>query len=75
MGGDRPSRLVGEDGCLAAAAGVDVVVVEAFVVAGAEQDQVGEFGLAAGLGGHEVVCLEVAVCGAAGVLAVFGASV
>jgi hypothetical protein len=52
------------------AVGVDVVVVEVFVVAGAEQDEVVEFGLAAVLGGGEVVGFEFALCGAAGVLAV-----
>ena len=52
------------------AAGVDVVVVEEFVVAGAEQDEVVEFGLAAALDGDEVVGFEFAGGGAAGVLAV-----
>jgi hypothetical protein len=40
VGGDCASVAVGEDGVLAVAAGVDVVVVEVFVVAGAEQDEV-----------------------------------
>ena len=50
--------------------GVDVVVVEEFVVAGAEQDEVVELGLAAVLVRDEVVGLEFAGGGAAGVLAV-----
>jgi hypothetical protein len=72
---DHASAVVAEDGCLAASAGVDVVVVQPLVVSRAEQDQVRELGPAAGLGGHDVVCLEVAAIGAARVLAVFGASV
>ena len=52
------------------AAGVDVVVVELFVVAGAEQDEVVELGRAAVLDGDEVVGFEFAAGGAAGVLAV-----
>ena len=55
---------------MAGAAGVDVVVVEVFVVAGAEQDEVVEFGLAAVFGGGEVVGFEFAGGAAAGVLAV-----
>ena len=55
---------------LAVAAGVDVVVVEVFVVAGAEQDEVVELGLAAVFDRGEVVCFELAGGGAAGVLAV-----
>ena len=70
VGGDGASGLILEDGSLAGAAGVDVVVVEVFVVAGAEQDHVGEFGCAAALDGDEVVCFEFAGGGAAGVLAV-----
>jgi hypothetical protein len=70
VGGDRACGCVGEGGLLAGAAGVDVVVVEVFVVAGAEQDQVGELGLPAAFGGGEVVCFEFAGGGAAGVLAV-----
>ena len=65
----RPA-CVGECGVVAGAVGVDVVVVEVFVVAGAEQDEVVEFGLAAVLGGGEVVGFEFAGGGAAGVLAV-----
>ena len=65
----RPAR-VGEGGVVGGAVGVDVVVVEVFVVAGAEQDEVVEFGLAAVLGGGEVVGFEFAGGGAAGVLAV-----
>ena len=57
-------------GCSPCAAGVDVVVVEEFVVAGAEQDEVVELGLAAVLDGDEVVGFEFAGGGAAGVLAV-----
>jgi hypothetical protein len=40
VGGDGASGFVLEDRVLAGAAGVDVVVVEVFVVAGAEQDEV-----------------------------------
>ena len=69
VGGDRASGRVCEGRCVAGAAGVDVVVVEEFVVSVAEQDQVGELGLAAVLVGDEVVCLELAGGGAAGVLA------
>ena len=65
----RPVASV-KAGWLAGAAGVDVVVVEVFVVAGAEQDEVVELGLAAVLGGGEVVGFEFAGGGAAGVLAV-----
>ena len=68
--GDRPSGLVLEDGRLGVAAGVDVVVVKEFVVAGAEQDEVVEFGLAAVLVRDDVVGFEFARGGAAGVLAV-----
>ena len=57
-------------GVLGGAAGADVVVVEELVVAGAEQDEVVELGLAATLDRDEVVCLEFAGRGAAGVLAV-----
>ena len=49
VGGDRASARVGEDGLLAAAAGVDVVVVEMLVVAAAEQDEVVELRRAAPL--------------------------
>jgi hypothetical protein len=52
------------------AGGVDVVVVEVFVVVGAEQDEVVEFGFAAVLDWGEVVCFEFAGGGAGGVLAV-----
>ena len=72
VGGDGASGLVGEGGVVAGAVGVDVVVVESFVVAGAEQDEVVEFGLAAVLDGGEVVGFEFALGGAAGVLAVAG---
>ena len=70
VGGDGACGCVGEGGVLAGAAGVDVVVVEVFVVAGAEQDEVVEFGLAAVFGGGEVVGFEFAGGAAAGVLAV-----
>ena len=70
VGGDRASGCVRESGAFGVAAGVDVVVVEQFVVAGAEQDEVVEFGLAAVLDGGEVVGLEFAGGAAAGVLAV-----
>jgi aspartate oxidase len=70
VGGDRASARVCEDGLLAGAAGVDVVVVEELVVAGAEQDEVVDFGLAAPFDRDEVVRLEFARGGAAGVLAV-----
>jgi hypothetical protein len=53
------------------AAGVDVVVVEVFVVAGAEQDEVVEFGFAAVFDGCYVVGLEFVGGGAGGVLAVW----
>ena len=68
VGGDRASVSVGEGGVLAAAAGLDVVVVEQFVVSLAEQDQVGEHGLAAVGVGDEVVGFELARGAAAGVL-------
>jgi hypothetical protein len=70
VGGDGASGRVREYGVIASAVGVDVVVVEVFVVAGAEQDEVVEFGLAAVFGGDEVVGFEFALGGAAGVLAV-----
>ena len=70
VGGDGASGLVGEGGVVAGAAGVDVVVVEVFVVAGAEQDEVVEFGFAAVFGGGEVVGFEFVGGAAAGVLAV-----
>ena len=55
---------------LGGAVGVDVVVVEEFVVAGAEQDEVVELGFAALLDGGEVVGFELVGGGAAGVVAV-----
>jgi hypothetical protein len=70
VGGDGAAGLVCEDGLLAVAGCVDVVVVEVFVVAGAEQDEVVQLGLAAEFDGGEVVGFEFALCGAAGVLAV-----
>ena len=70
VGGDCASGLVCEGGLLGVAACVDVVVVEQFVVAGAEQDEVVEFGLAAALDRDEVVGFEFAGGGAAWVLAV-----
>ena len=69
VGGDRASGRVRERRCVAGAAGADVLVVEEFVVSGAEQDQVGELGRAAVFVCDEVVCLEFACGGAAGVLA------
>ena len=69
VGGDRASGCVCEGGRVGGAAGVDVLVVEEFVVSVAEQDQVDELGLAAALVGDEVVCFELAGGGAAGVLA------
>jgi hypothetical protein len=64
-----------EGGVLGGAAGGDVLVVEVFVVSGAEQDEVLEFGPATMLVGDQVVCLECAGGAAAGVLAVAGALV
>ena len=58
VGGDRASGGVREDGSLGVAGGACVVVVEVFVVVGAEQDEVVEFGLAARVFEH-VVGLEV----------------
>src|SRR6185295_19734538 len=75
VGGDGACGCVGEGGVLAGAAGVDVVVVEVFVVVGAERDEVVEFGSAAVFGGGEVVGLEFAGGAAAGVLAMPGAFV
>ena len=70
VGGDGASGFAGEGGVVAGAVGVDVVVVDAFVVAGAEQDEVVEQCVAAvGVVG-EVVALEFARGAAAGVLAV-----
>ena len=54
---------------------MDVVVVEVFVVAGAEQDEVVELCSAAVFGGGEVVGFELARCGAARVLTMRGAFV
>jgi hypothetical protein len=68
--GDGASGCVGEDGPLAVAAGADVVVVQELVVARAEQDEVVQFCPAAVLDCNEVVCFELALGGAAGVLAV-----
>jgi hypothetical protein len=62
--------LVCEDGISAGAARHDVVVVEEFVVAGAEQDEVVDDGLAAERVGDEVVGLKFAGGAAAGVLGV-----
>jgi hypothetical protein len=70
VGGDRASRCVREGGLLGVAARTDAVIVEQFVVAGAEQDQVVEFGRAATLDRDNVVRFELARGGAAGVLAV-----
>ena len=57
-------------GLLGEAARADVVVVEVLVVPGAEQDEVGQLGLAGVLVRDDVVGLEFAGGGAAGVLAV-----
>ena len=70
VGGDRAPGFVSEGGLLAVAAGADVVVVEQFVVAGAEQDEVVEFGHATTLDRDEVMGFEFAGGGAAWVLAV-----
>src|SRR4029079_17608733 len=70
VGGDGAAGLVLEDWGLALAVGVYVVVVEMFVGAGAEQDEVVQLGLAAEFDGGEVVGFEFARGGAAGVLAV-----
>jgi hypothetical protein len=71
VGGDRASCLVGEDGVLAGAAGAHAVVVqELVVVAAAEQDEVVEFRRPAELERDDVVCFELTLGGAPGVLAV-----
>ena len=70
----RPASIL-EDGLVAGAAGADVVVVQELVVSGAEQDQVRELGASAVLVRDEVVCLELARGGTAGVLAVVRALV
>jgi hypothetical protein len=70
VGGDGAAAFVGERGRVAGAGGVDVVVVQEFVVSGAEQDQVRELGPTAILVCDEVVCLELARRRAARVLAV-----
>ena len=58
VGGDGASVGVCEQGMPAVAAGADVVVVEQLVVAGAEQDEVVEFGLAAARDRDDVVGLH-----------------
>jgi hypothetical protein len=70
VGGDCASGFVFEGGLLGVAARADAVIVQQFVVAGAEQDEVVELGLAAVLERGEVVGLELAGGGAGGVLAV-----
>jgi hypothetical protein len=70
VGGDRASGFVCEGGVLGVAACAGAVIVQQFVVAGAEQDEVVELGLAAVLERGEVVGLELAGGGAGGVLAV-----
>ena len=70
VGGNGASALVCEGGLFAGAAGVDVVVVEVLVVAGAEQDEVVDLRPAAMLDRDQVVCFEFAAGRAAGVLAV-----
>jgi hypothetical protein len=69
------SGLGFEDRLLAATAGLDVVVVDELVVAGAEQDQLGDLGPGAEREWREVVGVELAQRGAARVLAVPGALV
>ena len=69
VGGDRASGGVGEGGLFGVAARTNTVVVEVFVVAGAEQDEVVELGPAAVLDRDQVVRFEFAGGGAAGVLA------
>jgi hypothetical protein len=64
VGGDGASGLTLEVGVLGGAGGVDVVVVEVFVVVGAEQDEVREYGRAAVFDGDDVVGLEFAGGGA-----------
>jgi hypothetical protein len=49
VAGDRVPGFIREGGKVARAAGADVVVVEVFVVAGAELDEIVELGLAATL--------------------------
>ena len=73
IGGDGASGFVFEDGVLAGAAGSDVVVVDELVVAGAEQDQLVDLGPGSEREWDEVVGVEFAEGGAAGVLAVLGA--
>ena len=75
VGGDRTPGFVFEGGVVGGAARADVVVMEQFVVAGAEQDEVVELGFAAVFDGGEVVGFEFAGGAAAGVLAVRGALV
>jgi hypothetical protein len=70
VGSDGASGLVREGGLLGVAAGADVVVVEQFVVAGAEADEIVELGAAATRDRDDVVGFEFAGGGAAGVLAV-----
>ena len=70
VGGDGASGLVCEVGLFGVAARTDAVIVQELVVAGAEQDEVAELGVAAPLDRDEVVCFELAGSGAARVLAV-----
>jgi hypothetical protein len=70
VGRDGASRLVGEDGLRAGAAGADMAVVKQFVVARAELDEVVELRPPAVLDRVDVVRFELAGGSAAGVLAV-----
>ena len=70
VGGDGASARVRKGGILGVAARTDAVIVQQLVVAGAEQDEVGEVRLAVPRDGREVVGFEFARSGAAWVLAV-----
>jgi hypothetical protein len=67
---DGTACFAGEGRLVAVAACSDVVIVEQFVVAGTELNEVVELGLASTLERGDVVCLEFAGGGAAGVLTV-----
>ena len=69
VGGNRASGFVLERGLFGAAAGADVVVVQELVMAGAEQDQIVQLGLATPLDCNQVMRFELASGVAAGVLA------
>jgi hypothetical protein len=70
VGGDCAPGFVCEGGLLAVAACADVVVMQPFVMSGAEQDEVVELRPAATLDRDEVVRFELVRGAAAGVLAV-----